>query len=423
MAMERFDDIWTRAALTVRRGAFTPQGSFCRTQKGETCRLCWASRLPYEDEVRAKQTALQQFWSASVPSCPLDPLIPSTQGRGYRTVSKRKLFRAGRDRILGLIDPEADSGGAVPVLQCAIEPEWHSAVYRRTGELLSRPHAGALQEMLQYVVLKGNDRECIALLTVREIERDVVKAANVVSKGLTASGLPVAGVYLYEDDSGGRYYLGTRTAGAPGKLLRLYGVKTLSHRTAGKRFVYTPLAFSQVNQGMLDTMVGQTALLLGTPLSGTLYDLYCGYGLFGLSLAGRVRRVVGADISPDAIAAAQENAKQFGLAQTRFVKNNLNADAVHTLLRQCRREDRVLLDPPRGGTAEGVLETIAASGPGLVVHIFCNINLVPAEVKRWETSGYTLTRAVPMDMFPGTSTVEILAAFSPSGENRPGALR
>jgi 23S rRNA (uracil1939-C5)-methyltransferase len=268
--------------------------------------------------------------------------------------------------------------------------------------------------MLQYVVLKGNERECIALLTVRQIERDVVKAANAVSKGLTASGVPVAGVFLYEDDSGGRYYLGTRSAGSPGKLLRLYGSKTLSHRTAGKRFVYGPLAFSQVNQGMLDTMVEQTALLLGTPLSGTLYDLYCGYGLFGLSLAGRVRRVVGADISPDAIAAAQENAKHLGPGQTRFVRNNLNADAVHALLRQCRREDRVLLDPPRGGTAEGVLETIAASGPARVVHIFCNIDLVSAEVKRWKTSGYTLTRAVPMDMFPGTSTVEILAAFSPA---------
>jgi len=412
--MERFDDIWTRTALAVRPGSFAPQGSTCRTPKGELCRLCWASRLSYEDEVRAKDTALQQFWSASIPSCPLDPLIPSSRGRGYRTISKRKLFRAGRDRILGLIDPEAESGGAVPVLQCAIEPDWHAGVYRRVGELLARPHSGALQEMLQYVVLKGNEQECIALLTVRQIERDVVKAANAVSKGLTASGLPVAGVFLYEDDSGGRYYLGTRTAGAPGKLLRLYGSKTLSHRTAGKRFVYGPLAFSQVNQGMLDGMVEQTALLLGTPLSGTLYDLYCGYGLFGLSLAGRVRRVVGADISPDAIAAAQENARHLGLTQTRFVRNNLNADAVHALLRQCRREDRVLLDPPRGGTAEGVLETIAASGPTRVVHIFCNIDLVSAEVTRWKTSGYTLTRAVPMDMFPGTSTVETLAAFSPA---------
>ncbi len=414
MVMELFDVFWTRAALTVRPGAFTPQGSFCRTPKGEICRLCWASRLPYEDEIRAKQAALQQFWSATIPSCALDPLIPSFSGRGYRTVSKRKLFRAGRDRILGLIDPEGESGGAVPVFQCAIEPEWHARVYRRVGELLARPQAGALQEMLQYVVLKGNDRECIALLTVRQIERDVVKAANAVSKGLTASGLPVAGVFLYEDDSGGRYYLGTRSTGSPGKLLRLYGSKTLSHRTAGRRFVYGPLAFSQVNQGMLDTMVEQAALLLGTPISGTLYDLYCGYGLFGLSLAGRVRRIVGADISPDAIDAAQENAKHFGLGQTRFVRNNLNAPAVHTLLRQCRREDRVLLDPPRGGTAEGVLETIAASGPGLVVHIFCNIDLVASEVNRWKTSGYTLTRAVPMDMFPGTSTVEILAAFSPS---------
>ena len=73
----------------------------------------------------------------------------------------------------------------------------------------------------------------------------------------------------------------------------------------------------------------------------------------------------------------------------------------------------MLLDPPRGGTAEGVIEVLAAKRPGRVVHLFCDIDIMPAEIRRWEASGYVREKVIPFDMFPGTSTIEVVTLLRP----------
>jgi tRNA/tmRNA/rRNA uracil-C5-methylase (TrmA/RlmC/RlmD family) len=74
----------------------------------------------------------------------------------------------------------------------------------------------------------------------------------------------------------------------------------------------------------------------------------------------------------------------------------------------------VLLDPPRQGADVGVLETIAARRAQRIVHVVCNIDLLPTELRRWTASGYRVARAVPLDMFPGTSTIETVLALQPA---------
>ncbi len=76
-------------------------------------------------------------------------------------------------------------------------------------------------------------------------------------------------------------------------------------------------------------------------------------------------------------------------------------------------QDVALLDPPRAGTMAGVIEALAARRPAKVLHIFCNIDIMPAELKRWEKGGYATSRVVPFDMFPGTSSMEIMVLLTP----------
>jgi tRNA/tmRNA/rRNA uracil-C5-methylase (TrmA/RlmC/RlmD family) len=345
---------------------------------------------------------------------PLAPLMLSPQPRQYRTVSKRKAFRRGRRLMLGLIDPDADSGDhAVEVLRCAIEPSSHARIYEAVDRWLGKPVAGPFLEALQYVIIKGDDRERMVILNVRSIDAGVVRAANTLSKAITVDDQTVRGFFLYEDASDGRYYMGTTSSGAPGKLQRLYGSATLSHVTAGKRFVYPVQSFSQVNQSMLDPMVERIGGLLQLPVAGTLYDLYCGYGLFGISFADRAKRVTGADLAPPAIEAAGKIATHLKISNARFMRSDLNEASLAGLMQRAGPSDVVILDPPRSGTAPGVIEVVASRRCRRVVHLFCNIEVLPEEVKRWKDAGYRFVEAVPMDMFPGTGTVEIAAVFAP----------
>ncbi len=388
-----------------------PSGE-CQSAEGRRCHLCFAEALEYPTEVEIKNGALQDFWKSLQLSIPLRPLLPSPMGRGYRTVTKRKVFIQRGSPFLALIDPD-ESGKPEPLFidRCAIEPAEHAEIYRKVQEAIGKPYAGPLAEQLSYVVIKGNYKEFTLILNVREISGGIVKASNTLSKSLTRLFPTIVGLYLYLDQSGGKYYLGVKNSRVGPTTKKLFGKSTIYQKTCGRSFLYSPFSFSQVNQSMVDSLVSEVDRLLALTKESKLYDLYCGYGLFALCLAEKAGSVIGVEISHDSIDAAIQNAARQNVTRARFIRNDITADAIGSLLWKLRPQDRVLLDPPRNGTAEGVIEMIAASRPEKVVHLFCNIDLMPTEIKRWLSSGYEIRQAVPVDMFPGTAAVETIALF------------
>ncbi len=387
----------------------------CSSPAGARCRLCMAGALTYDQEYPRKVLALKEFWSATLPGVPLADLVPSALGREYRFVSKRKVFREGRTVRLGLIDPDdRESGGFISVGQCAIEPPTHASIYQAAGQLLTSPGASGLTSVLRYVVVKGDESEHLVLLNIGTMHPEVVRAAGVFSKQLARKAPGVKSLLLYEDRTGGRYYLGSER-GRPPTVRKIFGRETLLVRVEGRPFLFGPLAFSQVNRRMIEPLVRGVRALLEPHPAQTLFDLYCGYGLFALSLAGGVRAVVGAESGRDAVDAARDNALRQRIRTARFVQSELSGETIGKVLRDAAPGDAVILDPPRGGTAPGVIEGIAAKGPARVVHIFCNIDAIAGELQRWAARGYAARRAIPYDLFPGTAAVEIMILLTPAG--------
>lgn len=387
--------------------------SYCVAPGGRRCRLCNASRFSYETELAAKREAVRLFWQQHFATLTLQPLAASPRGRLYRSISKRKVSLLGRDVVCGLIDPdETDTGGILPVSACAIEPESHQEVYRRVISALPSPALRALTQTLRYVIVRGDEKNTLVILSVTDSAPSLMRAANALSRVLTTAPSSVRAVYLHHDESDGRYYLGSGDPAGRVRMHKLFGTQGLKHDVEGKRFFYPPAAFSQVNHPALEVLTAAVRSLLHPDRATTLLDLYCGYGLFGLVLAGSFARVIGADISPDAISAANDNATRQKVRNVRFLRSTLDEESVEALLHRCRSPLAVVLDPPRGGTAEGIIPLLASYAPSRVVHLFCNIDGMPEELKRWESEGYQVDAAVPVDMFPGTAALEIVAGLS-----------
>ncbi len=329
-------------------------------------------------------------------------------GRAYRTVTKRKAFLSERGLQLALIAPTEHGRKPVNVVHCAIEPAEHNELYKFIRNLLDRPQTSALAKELSYVVIKGNYKEHTVILNVREISGKIVRIANTVSKFITGQFKTVIGVFLFEGNADDTYYLSSLQANPRQQLKKIFGKSDLFVRVGGKGFLYSPLSFSQVNQSLVEQLVTEACNLLRPDKSLQLFDLYCGYGLFALNLAKEVKSVVGAEIARTSIDDAMANAERQRVANTRFMCTNLDAESILSVLKTMRPGDLVLLDPPRKGTAQGVIDEIAARKPARIVHLFCEIDLMHAELKRWETCGYTIRKAIPFDMFPGTNEVEIM---------------
>ncbi len=386
----------------------------CRTYSSRICPLCHASRVEYPAESRARDAALRVFWEKLALNAPLAPLVLSPLGREYRTVSKRKMFPVKGEARPGLIDPGGeDRHRPVDVIACRIEPASHAAVYARLRESILSRSASPLVPVLRYVILKGNYSELVVILSVTRMDGAIVSAANTLSKALTSACPDVRGVMLHEDRSDGRYYLGTRSPASRGNVRKIYGETEIYQKFGGKGFLFPPLAFSQGNASLVDGLITEAGRMLNLSSGNDLYDLYCGYGLFTLTLGTHARRGTGIERTPESVDAAIRNAQRLGGTNTRFVRSDITAETLPRLISRAGPGDAVLLDPPRGGTAPGVIECIAARRPGRVVHMFCNVDIMGAEISRWRAAGYTPVRGVPFDMFPGTDETEVMVLFGP----------
>ncbi len=97
-----------------------------------------------------------------------------------------------------------------------------------------------------------------------------------------------------------------------------------------------------------------------------------------------------------------------------MMPKKINEGSVQRIFRHSGNGLKILLDPPRNGTEEEVIEYIASKQPEAVLHIFCNSEIIGKELKRWSACGYLPVKAVPFDMFPGTDDIEVMVLLKPS---------
>jgi 23S rRNA (uracil1939-C5)-methyltransferase len=165
---------------------------------------------------------------------------------------------------------------------------------------------------------------------------------------------------------------------------------------------------------MAERLYGIAGELAGLTRAETLYDLYCGIGTIGLSLASRALTVWGIEISEEAVACALENAELNGITNTAFFAGNVG-QVLEELRDRAGDPDVVVVDPPRAGLAGKALKRVGALGAPRLVYVSCNPTTLASDVKVLQGEyGYRLERVRPVDMFPHTPHVESVSLLTRS---------
>jgi 23S rRNA (uracil1939-C5)-methyltransferase len=192
----------------------------------------------------------------------------------------------------------------------------------------------------------------------------------------------------------------------------LWGDEAIEERLLGLRFRIRPNAFLQTNTTMAERLyelAAEFAALIGKE---TVYDLYCGIGTIGLSLADRALTVWGVDVSEESVACALENADLNGITNAAFFAGNVG-QSLEELQERAGGPDVVVVDPPRAGLAGKALRRIGRLAAQRIVYVSCNPTTLAGDVKTLTGDwGYRLERAVPVDMFPHTPHVETVALLT-----------
>jgi 23S rRNA (uracil1939-C5)-methyltransferase len=190
----------------------------------------------------------------------------------------------------------------------------------------------------------------------------------------------------------------------------LWGSPVVRERVCGADFTFGIATFFQINTPVLELLAQRIA----KSLEGCtrVVDLYCGVGTFGVILGKRGIASSGVEFYQPAVDEAAANAAENGVINASF-ECATAADAVagergRTLLAGA---DAVIVDPPRKGCDEGVLDAIAASGVPRIVYVSCNPATLARDAKSLAACGYKAAGVTPLDMFPRTGHVEVHAEF------------
>ncbi len=192
----------------------------------------------------------------------------------------------------------------------------------------------------------------------------------------------------------------------------LWGEEAIEEELCGLRFRVRPNAFLQTNTAMAERLYGLAAEYAELSGSETVYDLYCGIGTIGLTLASRALTVWGVDVSEESVACALENADLNGIANAAFFAGEVGA-SLEELRERAGPPDVAVVDPPRAGLSGKALRRLARLEAPRLIYVSCNPTTLAGNAKELARDwGYRLERARPVDMFPHTPHVETVALLT-----------
>jgi 23S rRNA (uracil1939-C5)-methyltransferase len=367
------------------------------------CGGCRFQDLAYEAQIEAKQEqvrdALQRIGGFAEP--PLEPILPADTPFHYRNKLEYSFTQAPEGPAPGL-HRAGRWDEVLPIEQCWLTTDLGNAIrnavrdWAREERLRAydqKTHEGFLRHL---VVREGRNtgQALVVLVTAPGKLPDEEHFVEVLRR------FPeVRSIHWAVNDRPAEV-----TRDLPTQLL--FGEDAIEEELCGLRFRVSPNAFLQTNTTMAERLyelAGEYAQLTG---GETVYDLYCGTGTIGLTLARDALTVWGVESSEEAVACAIDNATLNGIANAAFFAGDVGR-SLEDLQVRAGDPDVVVVDPPRAGLSGRAIRHLGRLAPSRIVYVSCNPTTLAGNVKElvgdWQ---YRLERVRPVDMFPHTPHVE-----------------
>lgn len=195
------------------------------------------------------------------------------------------------------------------------------------------------------------------------------------------------------------------------KNINKYGNGKIVDNIGDLKFEISPLSFFQVNPIQTEVLYNKALEYADLKEGDKVFDIYCGIGTISLFLAQKAEFVYGIEIVEDAIKDARLNVKLNGMDNLEFFVGKAE-EVVPEIYKEGKRANVVVVDPPRKGCDERVLDTIVKMEPDRVVYVSCNPSTLARDLKYLEDRGYRCEKVQPVDLFPHSVHTETVALLS-----------
>ena len=364
------------------------------------CGGCQFRHMSYEVELRAKgrriADALERVGHVKLD---LPPVLGAEHPDRYRNKVQFPVSQGKRGLSVGYYRPRSHDVLDAP--DCPLQPESVTrlrSAFKDWMQEYSIPayNEGTGEGLVRHLYIRTNSRNESLVCVVAN--GGVLPFGGELIQALRRADPGLIGLVLNTNTRDTNVILGEAYA-------VLWGRDWLEEELCQLSFRLSVPSFFQINRAQTQRLYSialDFAQLTGTE---TVLDLYCGIGTISLALAKRAGRVIGAELVPQAIADAGENARRNGVTNAEFFCGDAGAIS-QRLAAEGVRPQVICVDPPRKGLAPQVPAILAGMAPDRIVYVSCDPATLARDTDRFIQLGYQAIRVQGVDLFPRTAHVE-----------------
>lgn len=367
----------------------------CDYYDSHRCRSCTLLEVPYAAQLEAKEAEARAVLADH--DAAWSPSVTSTQ-EGFRNKAKMVVAGTVDAPTLGILRPD---GTGTDLRDCPLHtPGLHAALPVLAGFVVRAgltPYDVSLRrgELKHLLVTESPDGELMVRFVLRSQEPVARIRKHLAWLQTALPGVRVVSVNLQPEHKA--VLEGARE-------IVLSNAETLTMRVNEVVLHLRPQSFFQTNTEVAAALYRQAAAWVDEAGPRSVWDLYCGVGGFALHVAAPGRRVVGVEVSAQAVASASQSAAEAGLRDVDFRTADATAYALEAGAGP--PPDLVVVNPPRRGIGVELAGWLEESGVRRVVYSSCNAQSLARDLAAMPS--LRVTRARVLDMFPHTTHHEVL---------------
>jgi len=360
---------------------------------GEPCPGAPWQGLPYEQQLHHKQEQVAEALDriGGLEGYALEEIVPAAEQWRYRNKLEYSFGEDDNGEVTLGFHARGRWDLIVDAHDCHLASEQGNEARNAVREWARLEHVPAFD--------RRNHRGVLRNLAVREGRRTGQVQTRLVTMEARFPRPPVDLHTIVEEEAGS-------SDGPTGVL----GEERLREELSGLQLEMSHGAFFQTNTEMAERLYAVAAEFAGLSGSERVFDLFCGIGTIGLTMARGAGEVWGLEIVPEAIADAERNARANKIENAHFMAANART-GVRPLVEKAGKPDVVVVDPPRAGLSQKIVRRVIECEAQKIVYVSCNPTTLAPNATQLTEAGYRLRRVRPVDMFPQTPHIECVALF------------
>ena len=369
------------------------------------CGGCQIQELDYQEQLNIKTNEVKQVISriGKLEDVVVHPALGMEEPFRYRNKAQFPIQKVDGSPVIGFYKKK--SHDIIPTDQCIIQHDVNDKIIKiiktyirayKVSVYDEKTHTGVLRHLVTKVGFTSKEVMVVLVANGRKLPY-LNELASVLKENIPGFKTLVVNVNREKTN----VILGNENR-------VIYGDGKINDNIGDLVFEISPLSFFQVNPVQTEVLYNKALEYAALGENDTVFDIYCGIGTISLFLDQRAKKVYGIEIVEEAIKDAKRNAEINNLDNVEFYVGKAE-DVVPKMYKQGKRANVVVVDPPRKGCDEKVLDTIVSMQPDRVVYVSCNPSTLARDLAYLNEKGYKSLEVQPVDMFPHSVHIENVA--------------